>query len=137
MSRRSLVSLSAARKILAFSWLSSDIAGQPGPTNQRARELKLIVATCQFPTSGDISANRDFVASLMRAAKTQGADVAHFPEACLSGYAGNDTAVLISVVDTEARYYDSIVAWRQRAMDGVLYSGGLVIDARSDDRMVI
>ncbi len=52
--------------------------------------MKLVVATCQFPTSGDINANRNFVLRLMQEAKTQGADVAHFPEACLSGYAGTD-----------------------------------------------
>jgi deaminated glutathione amidase len=52
--------------------------------------VKLNVATCQFPTSGDINANLDFVLTLMREAKTRGGDVAHFPEACLSGYAGSD-----------------------------------------------
>ena len=40
----------------------------------------LTVATCQFPTSGDISANLDFVLCLLQEAKTQGADVASFPE---------------------------------------------------------
>jgi predicted amidohydrolase len=54
--------------------------------------MKLSVATCQFPTSGDIDANREFVLSLMKDARSRGADVAHFPEACLSGYAGNDVA---------------------------------------------
>ena len=48
------------------------------------------VATCQFPTSGDISANLDFVLCLLQEAKTQGADVASFPECALSGYAGSD-----------------------------------------------
>ena len=50
----------------------------------------LTVATCQFPTSGDISANLDFVLCLLQEAKTQGADVASFPECALSGYAGSD-----------------------------------------------
>jgi predicted amidohydrolase len=52
--------------------------------------LKLNVATCQFPTSADINANLDFVLALMREARMQGGEVAHFPEACLSGYVGND-----------------------------------------------
>jgi predicted amidohydrolase len=52
--------------------------------------MKLAVATCQFPTSADISANLVHALDLMRAAKARGADVAHFPEACLSGYAGSD-----------------------------------------------
>ncbi len=52
--------------------------------------MPLHIATCQFPTSDQIIANRDFVLALMERAKAGGADVAHFPEACLSGYAGND-----------------------------------------------
>ncbi len=52
--------------------------------------MKLKVATCQFPTSADIVSNRNYIFSQMRAAKAQGAQVAHFPEACLSGYAGAD-----------------------------------------------
>lgn len=52
--------------------------------------MKLAVATCQFPTGADIGANLGHVLDLMRAAKARGADVAHFPEACLSGYAGID-----------------------------------------------
>jgi predicted amidohydrolase len=50
--------------------------------------MKLRVATCQFPTSSDILSNRDWVLRLLREASNLGADVAHFPEASLSGYAG-------------------------------------------------
>jgi deaminated glutathione amidase len=53
-------------------------------------DKKLNVATCQFPVSSKISANLEFVLHLMREARAQGADVAHFPEACLSGYVDND-----------------------------------------------
>ena len=52
--------------------------------------MKLSVATCQFPTSADIRSNFQYVAQLMKHAREQGAEVAHFPEACLSGYAGAD-----------------------------------------------
>src|SRR5262249_1789924 len=52
--------------------------------------MKLSVATCQFPTSADIQSNCQYVSQLMQQAREQGADVAHFPEACLSGYAGAD-----------------------------------------------
>lgn len=52
--------------------------------------MKLTVATCQFPTSADISRNLTYVFSQMNSAKDRGAQVAHFPEACLSGYAGHD-----------------------------------------------
>jgi predicted amidohydrolase len=58
----------------------------------------LKVATCQFPTSADIDANLGFVRRLMEEAKAGGAEVAHFPEACLSGYAGSD---LPSHADTD------------------------------------
>jgi deaminated glutathione amidase len=47
-------------------------------------------ATCQFPTSADVRKNLQYVLRQMRDAKDRGADVAHFPEACLSGYAGHD-----------------------------------------------
>ena len=52
--------------------------------------MKLSVATCQFPTRADINSNFQYVSQLMRNAKEQGADVAHFPDSCLSGYASAD-----------------------------------------------
>ncbi len=48
------------------------------------------VATCQFPVSADIRSNLGYITRQMRAARRRGADVAHFPEAALSGYAGCD-----------------------------------------------
>ena len=48
------------------------------------------VATCQFPVSARIEANLGYVTRQVRAAKRRGADVAHFPEGALSGYAGTD-----------------------------------------------
>lgn len=54
--------------------------------------MKLTVATCQFPVSADIRKNLAYVARQIHAAKDGGADVVHFPEACLSGYAGTDFA---------------------------------------------
>lgn len=52
--------------------------------------MKLVVATCQFPVSANIGANAGHIADLMRSAASHGAQVAHFPEASLSGYAGVD-----------------------------------------------
>ncbi len=43
----------------------------------------------------------------------------------------NRAGVLISTVDTNARFYDSTAPWRDRAMRGTLHSGKLVDDARS------
>src|SRR5512139_576396 len=52
--------------------------------------MKLSVATCYVPVDADIRRNRRYVLQRMRTASEHGADVAHFPEACLSGYAGTD-----------------------------------------------
>lgn len=52
--------------------------------------MTLTVATCQFPTDADIRRNFQHITRQMAQAKARGADVAHFPEACLSGYAGVD-----------------------------------------------
>ncbi|MQA64009.1 MAG: carbon-nitrogen hydrolase family protein [Actinophytocola sp.] len=50
----------------------------------------LTVATCQFPVGADVARNSRYVLRQMGFARQQRADVAHFPEACLSGYAGSD-----------------------------------------------
>jgi deaminated glutathione amidase len=50
----------------------------------------LRVATCQFPVSSEIRSNLTFVKRQLRIAKERGANVAHFPEGALSGYAGTD-----------------------------------------------
>lgn len=56
------------------------------------RIARLVVATCQFPVSGDPRRNLRWVERQMRAARARGAHVAHFPECALSGYAGPDLA---------------------------------------------
>ena len=48
------------------------------------------IATVQFPVSGDIGRNARYVRRYVDAAADLGADVVHFSEAALSGYAGND-----------------------------------------------
>jgi predicted amidohydrolase len=52
--------------------------------------MQILVATCQFPVSSDIASNLRWIGGQMREAKSRKADVAHFPEAALSGYAGVD-----------------------------------------------
>ena len=54
--------------------------------------MKLRVATCQFPIGSDVRKNLKYVARQIRTAKDRSADVTHFPEGCLSGYAGTDFA---------------------------------------------
>lgn len=51
---------------------------------------KLTIATCQFAVSGSIRRNAKNIAAFMRRAKKTGAEVIHFPECALSGYAGTD-----------------------------------------------
>lgn len=50
----------------------------------------LIVATCQFSVSADISTNAAQIKRQMTRASRGGARVVHFPEGALSGYAGTD-----------------------------------------------
>lgn len=48
------------------------------------------IATCQFPISANIRRNTTALANQLVAAAKQGAQVVHFPECALSGYAGTD-----------------------------------------------
>ncbi len=50
----------------------------------------LRLATCQFPVSADVRANGEWVRTQMRQASAEGADLIHFPECALPGYAGVD-----------------------------------------------
>jgi predicted amidohydrolase len=50
----------------------------------------LQIATCQFAVSGDSDANATRICALMRQAAEQRADIVHFSECALSGYAGVD-----------------------------------------------
>ena len=52
--------------------------------------MKLNVATCQFPIDSNIESNLQHIMQQMISAQEQGAKVVHFPESCLSGYAGTD-----------------------------------------------
>jgi hypothetical protein len=45
--------------------------------------------------------------------------------------------VLLTTVDSGAELYDSTVAWRARALGGILHSGTLVDDPRSRDRTLL
>ncbi|WP_096187616.1 carbon-nitrogen hydrolase family protein [Evansella halocellulosilytica] len=52
--------------------------------------MKLTIATCQFPVSANILKNTNYILHQIKSAKESKADVVHFPEASLSGYAGAD-----------------------------------------------
>lgn len=51
---------------------------------------KLKIATCQFAVSASIKRNARQIAQFMRKAHDNAADIVHFPECALSGYAGTD-----------------------------------------------
>lgn len=51
---------------------------------------ELIIATCQFCVSGDFRKNASYLLRQMAEAKEKGAEIAHFPESRLSGYAGTN-----------------------------------------------
>lgn len=51
---------------------------------------KLLVATCQYPVSADIKKNLFYVSRFIKQAGENGADLVHFSECNLSGYAGED-----------------------------------------------
>ena len=52
--------------------------------------MKITIATCQFPITSEIRRNLGYVKRQMKAARAKGADLAHFSECCLGGYAGVD-----------------------------------------------
>lgn len=52
--------------------------------------MSLSVATCQFPIDSTIKRNFSHISQQIETAADHGADVVHFPEAALSGYAGVD-----------------------------------------------
>ncbi len=55
---------------------------------------KMVIASCQFPVSENISENYDWIKSQIIEAKLKKADIVHFPECALSGYPGVDLKTL-------------------------------------------
>ena len=54
------------------------------------QQSNLKIATCQFPVSSNINRNAAAIETQLVAGAKQGAEVIHFPECALSGYAGAD-----------------------------------------------
>ncbi len=107
---------------------------------------QLRVATCQFAVEASVGHNRCSVLRQMEQAARSGADVAHFSEACLSGYAGVDMpgSGAINWDELTAATRDVMAAARRlglwvllgsahRLSDGVKPHNSLyVIDAKGD-----
>ena len=53
---------------------------------------KLVLATCQFPVDQDPRRNLGFATRQIAAARARGAHLAHFSEACISGYLGAEVS---------------------------------------------
>ncbi|MEE9463708.1 MAG: carbon-nitrogen hydrolase family protein, partial [Bacteroidales bacterium] len=51
---------------------------------------KLRVATCQFPVTGDLKSNAEYIKDYIKEAAENHADIVHFSEASLSGYPPGD-----------------------------------------------
>jgi predicted amidohydrolase len=61
-----------------------------GFTESSRSEEKLKVATCQFPVSGDIQSNADYIKRFIKEAALNKTDIVHFSEAALCGYPPKD-----------------------------------------------
>lgn len=46
----------------------------------------------------------------------------------------NNKEILITEIDTEIEYYDSTKFWRERAMNGIYFSGEKITDEKSENR---
>ena len=77
-----------AHWICVLSLVAGSAVTAAGATGTAPGKLRL--ASCQFPVSGDIGANGEWVRKQMRKARALNADVAHFCECALSGYPGTD-----------------------------------------------
>ena len=61
-----------------------------GFSGKNYSEEKLKVATCQFPVSGEIESNANYIKRFIKEAALNKADIVHFSEAALSGYPPKD-----------------------------------------------
>ena len=67
----------------------------------------LKVATCQFPISADVNENAEYINRHILEAASAGADVVHFPEVALTGYASSCPEYDVEVFDLASlRGYD-------------------------------
>jgi deaminated glutathione amidase len=72
---------------------------------------RLRIASCQFPVSSDIKENYRWIEKQIIEAKLKKADIVHFPECALSGYAGSDMSTLDNFDwDELYRATDSVMA---------------------------
>ena len=72
-------------------------------------------AACQFPVSGCIKSNRDYIVDIAKDAAGNGCDIVHFPETALSGYAGVDFSSLTGFDwSSLSMYTRDIMTWAEK-----------------------
>lgn len=84
-----VVSLNALSSLSSATDLSAR-ADAPSQTIPADTNVKLRIATCQFPVSGSARENAKYVRDFMHEAAGEGAHLLHTSECSLSGYAGSD-----------------------------------------------
>lgn len=107
MSKERLLFRGLLTIVCAFSF-RTDLIAQVAPVNAESDRLR--IASCQFPVSSSIMENLRWIEEQMIEAKLKKADIVHFPECALSGYAGVDMKSLENLDWKELR----------RATDSVL-----------------
>lgn len=98
---------------------------------KRKKPAQIRVATCQFSVEGEIGHNRQWILDQIGDAADQQADVAHFSECALSGYAGVDILDSVSIdwEELQAATRDIMAAAKRRKLWVVLGSTHRLDDA--------
>lgn len=116
-------------------WKSN--AAHIGSRNVRRNGAATIPGIVFPATMQSRAANNFFWISCSNSSRPQSCFPAFFvrPDGVITGRLRRNVAgILVSTVDTQEEHYDSTVAWRDRAMDGVFHSGRTVRDPRSRNR---
>ena len=97
MCEKKLTTIYKIRAYLIFCLLLAVSIESPDPADaqpQTTETGRIRIASCQFPVSGDITSNLNWILDQIKEAKLKQADVVHFPECALSGYPGTDMETL-------------------------------------------
>jgi predicted amidohydrolase len=78
------------RFIFILLFCTSSIVRSQSFNVSLSKSKTIRIATCQFPVSGDIVSNAFWIRQQLKTAKNNGAEIVHFSECALSGYAGSD-----------------------------------------------
>lgn len=113
------------------------IAAEIGPRNVRLNGAETIAGIVFPATMQSMAANNFMWISCSNSSRAQSCFPGFLvrPDGVITGRLRRNVAgILVSTVDTAQELYDSTVAWRDRAMDGIFHSGETVRDVRSRDR---